>query len=103
MGREVGLFSNQHAEDAWSFGHTISFCSGPGVLSLLLIAKRTIPGQFLISQKEGKVAMLLCLALRGPGDLCVWTSPGLLILWFNRVHAALCTITPETASSVLVP
>lgn len=67
-------------EDAWSLGHTVSFCSGAGVLSLLVIAKRTIPGQFLISQKEGKVAMLLCLAVRGPRDLCVWTSPGLCIL-----------------------
>ena len=86
-------------EDAWSLGHTISFCSGPGVSSLSLIAKYTMPGQFLTSQQKGKV----CPAARGPGDLCVWASPGLLIPDFNCVHAALCTVTPETAPSILVP
>ena len=68
-----------------------------------LIAKCTVPGQLLTSQQKGKVAMLLCPAVRGPADLCVWASPGLLIPGFNRVHAALCTITPETAPSILVP
>lgn len=70
---------------------------------MLLIAKCTIPGQSLTSQQEGKVAMLPCPAVRGPGDPCVWASPGLLIPGFTHVHAALRTITPETAPSILVP
>ena len=89
-------------EDAWSLGDTTSSCSGPGIFSLLFVAKGTIPGQFLVSQQEKKMAMLLWLAVRGPGDLCAWTIPRLSPLWFNTVRVTSCIMTPETAPSVLL-